>query len=248
MLALNLMLLSFFLPMLSRRRNPVRAALILAVVFLASGLLRFVLFPVYEGLAESRRYGLAFLMSPFAPNPYPVFPYFAFACAGASFGFSLSREGRAPRFSGLVGAALVAVGLAGALILPTDLHGVSAFWFAKVLLELGMFVLLAWIVVRVGGFGSDRRHILHRVARMSLTVYLLQTVLAEALAALLTALFPGWNLTIGATILFAVGNIVIWLGIVALWSRAGYRFTVEHLWVSTFPGSTKLDGVGPDGR
>ncbi len=245
MLGINLMLLSLFLPFLAARRRPALACTILAAGFLVSGLLRFVFFPVYEGLVESERYFLAFLMSPFAPNPYPVFPYFAFASAGAAFGFTLSREQRVPRYSGVIAVALIVLGFAGALVFPTDLHGVSAFWFAKVFLELGMFVLLAWIVVRVAGFGTDRRHIIQRVARMSLTVYLLQIALAEALAAALTALFPGWNLTIGAAILFAVGKIGVWLGIVALWSGAGYRFTVEHLWVRAFSGSTKLEGVGP---
>ena len=78
---------------------------------------------------------------------------------------------------------------------------------------------------------------------MSLTVYLLQTPLAEVLAALLNTLIPGWNNTIGATMVFALGNVAVWLAIVALWSRARYRFTVEHLWVRIFRGSTRLAGA-----
>lgn len=243
MLGINLMLLSIILPVLAARNRPERWSALLSFMVLASGLLRFVFFPIYHGLVADGRYLLAFFLSPFAPNPYPVFPYFAFTCAGAAFGFSLSRERRAPPLSGVVGALLVALGITGAVVFPTDLAGVSAFWFSKVFLELGVFVVLAWSVVRVAGFGSDRRHIIHRVARMSLTVYLLQTVIAEAAGAGLTALFPGWNRTIGAALLFGVANVAFWLGIVALWSRASYRFTVEDLWVRVFPGSTKLIGV-----
>jgi hypothetical protein len=76
---------------------------------------------------------------------------------------------------------------------------------------------------------------------MSLTVFVLQTPLSELFAVLLTRLIPGWNVTLGVTLLFAFGNTLLWLGLVALWSRARYRYTIEYFWVRLFPGSTKLD-------
>jgi hypothetical protein len=246
MLGWNLILLSAFLPLASRSRRPVLVCALTGLVSLVAGLLRFAIYPVYEQAVQAGRYLAAFALSPFAPNPYPVLPYFGFACAGAAFGFSLARDGKAPAGAAPVSVILAGLGLAGVVLLPTNLHGLSLFWYARVILELGVFLLIAWILLRVAGEGKDRSHIFQRTARMSLTVYLLQTPLAEALAAALTAIRPGWNATIGVTLLFAAANVTLWLGIVALWSRARYRFTIEHLWVRLFRGSTKLEGVGAD--
>ncbi len=213
------------------------------MAFLGTGLLRFPLFPVFDGLVEDGRYLLAFLLSPFVGNPYPVLPYAAFTFAGAAIGFSMARSGRPPRLAWLAGLVSAGLGVAGLMIFPTNLYGVDFFWYAKVFLELGVFVLITWTVFASAGGGRPTHHILQRVGRMSLTVYLLQVPLAELLAAALDTVIPGWNNTIGAAVLFGIGNAAIWMGIVALWSRAGYRYTVEHLWVTIFRGSTRLDGV-----
>lgn len=243
MLGPNLMLLALFLPFLARRKRVVLASSLLALAFMATGLLRFPLFPVFEALVSEGRYAAAFLLSPFVGNPYPVLPYAAFGFAGAAFGFSMARTGRPPQLAWATGAALLVLGVAGVMHFPTNLYGVDYFWYAKVFLELGVFVLITWTVLRVAGAGRPTRHILQRMGRMSLTVYLLQIPLSELLAAGLTALFPGWNDTVGAAVIFGVGNAAMWMGIAALWSRAGYRFTVEHLWVTMFRGSTKLEEV-----
>jgi hypothetical protein len=241
MLGINLMLLAALLPTMARRKRPVLAACILGVMFIGAGLIRIVLFPTYEHLLETRQYVWAFLISPITSEPYPVLPYFGFSCAGAAMGFSFSRDGHAPRFGWLVGSVILGLGIAGLMVFPTNLHGAGMFWFAKVVFELGVFTLLAWTLLALARFGSAGPALIRKVARMSLTVFVLQTPLSELFAALLTRLIPGWNVTLGVTLLFAFGNTLLWLGLVALWSRARYRYTIEYFWVRLFPGSTKLD-------
>ena len=243
MIGINLMVLSLLLPPLSRSRRPAALALTVAVVAMASGVIRIYLGPVYAELLEHRRYVAAFLLSPFASEPYPVTPYFGFACVGAALGFRFSRTGTVPRLGWIAGAATLVAGIVGIVVFPTNLHGAGIFWLSKVVFELGVFSLLTWFLLARVGFRATRPRMIHRVARMSLTVFVLQIPIAEALAAGLSRLAPGWNDTLGVTLIFAAANVALWLGIVALWSRADYRFTLEYFWVRLFRGSTKLDGI-----
>ncbi len=243
MIGVNLMGLALLLPLLARARRAVLICVVAACAFMATGLLRLALFPVYQGLLDGGRYVGAFFLAPFASEPYPVLPYFSFALMGAAMGFAMARRGSLSWPFAVVGAGLVGLGAVGLAVFPTNLHEPGLFWFAKVFFELGTFTLIAWALIAVAGAGRRRWHIFQRTARMSITVFILQTPLSEAFAAALTALIPGWNATLGVTLLFALANTALWMGIVALWSRAGYRFTVEHLWVTLFPGSTKLQGV-----
>jgi peptidoglycan/LPS O-acetylase OafA/YrhL len=242
MLGLNLIVLALLLPILSRSKRPVLLACVFAAVFMASGLLRFVFLPIYQSLVERGEYVLAFLLSPLAAKPYPVLPYVAFGMAGSAFGFTLARHRRAPRFAWLAGVALMVAGALGVVFLPTDLVGADLFWYSKVYLELGVFVLITWAVLRISGAGKPTHHIVQRVGRMSLTVFLIQTPLAELLAAAMTVVYPGWNDTIPAVVIFGLANAIVWLAIVAVWSRWP-NATVEGLWVLVFRGSTKLRGV-----
>lgn len=243
MLGFNLMGLAVCLPILSRRESPEAASLVVALVFLATGLIRIRISPAYFQLLEGEHFLRAALLSPFAAEPYPVFPYFAFGLTGAAMGFRMARGGRIPDRYGIIGGALLALGLAGVVVFPTNLQDPGPFWYAKVFLELGVFTLIAWAVIRVGSFGRDRGNVLQLTARISLTVYTLSTPLAEVLGAGLTATVPGWNDTIPKTMLFAVANAALWLGIVALWRKAGFAGTLEHLWIRLSHGSTKLKGV-----
>ncbi len=241
MIGLSLVLLSLVLPLLHRSKRPTLLGLLMAGVFMISGLLRLVTFPLYDHLLETRQYVGAFLLSPLASEPYPILPYFAFTLVGATIGFAMARDGKVPRFTWVLGVSLVGLGILGLMIFPTNLHGADLFWYAKTYFELGVFTLIAWTVLASAGFGKDKQHIAQQVARISVTVYALQMPLSEVFAKLLSSIWPAWNQTMGAALVFAVLNVGIWMGLVALWRRGGYRFTIEHLWVTLSRGSTKLD-------
>jgi len=243
MIGINLMLLSVLLPILARSRRPSLWALVVAALFMASGVGRIYLEPTYVRLLEDGRYVGAFLLSPLTSEPYPVTPYFAFACVGAALGFRFSRTESLPRLGWLGGLGVLIVGVVGIVVFPTNLHGSGMFWLSKVTFELGVFVLISWALLARAGFNPVAPRAVQRVSRMSLTVFVLQTPLAEGLAAALTRLAPGWNATLGVTLIFAAVNVAIWLGIVTLWSRVGYKYTLEYAWVRLFPGSTKLDDI-----
>lgn len=242
MLGVNLMGLALLLPLIARRRSPQTFCLILGALFLATGVIRIVIAPVYGELVDSERYLLATLLSPFAAEPYPVLPYFAFALTGAAMGFALSRDPKLPSRYWIIGAVLFLLGITGVMLFPTNLQDPGPFWYAKVFLELGIFTLIIWLVNAVARLGKDRRHILQKTARMSLTAYVLSTPLAELLSAAMTAVAPDWNDTIPMTLLFAAANSLLWFGIVALWAKARFTGSLEHLWIRLSPGSKKLAG------
>jgi hypothetical protein len=78
---------------------------------------------------------------------------------------------------------------------------------------------------------AQRLTFLRRAGTSSLSIFTLESVLSQALATLLTWLVPSWNQTIGICILFGVINAAIWAGIVKLWARYDYRYSMEWLTV-----------------
>ena len=66
-----------------------------------------------------------------------------------------------------------------------------------------------------------------RFGRLSLTVFMLEGILGMALRIGLDALCPGWNDVLWPVLLFALGNLLVWHGILVLWERAGYRGSLE---------------------
>lgn len=256
MIASNVLLVALTFRWIYRRRPPregdglTRSLLwIGALVLLATPLLRTLLFPLMTALVArggasiAAAVPLALLIN----DPNPVFPFFAYGLLGAIVGAALVRnEPRRPLYilmarCGLVLVALGAAGLAasGGVVLAgrEEIWGQSALYFTSLAyLLLGVF---AWLLIGLlAAFdppaGSGRAPwrpawlpALLRFGRLSLTVFMLEGILGMALRIGLDALNPGWNDLLWRVLLFAVGNLLVWHGILVLWERAGYRGSLE---------------------
>ncbi len=256
MIASNVLLVSLTLRWLYRRRAPragdplTRSLLILgAVVLLATPLLRWLLFEpmtrlVREGGASiAAALPLALLVN----DPNPVFPFFAYGLLGAIVGASLARgEPRRSlyRLMGVVGLVLLACGGAGLLslggVVLADREGIwgqSPVYFASLAnLLLGLF---AWLLVGLlaafdPGPDSPRApwrprwlRALLRFGRLSLTIFMLEGILAMALRLLVDAAAPGWNARVALVLAFAAANVLLWHVLLIAWERADYRGSLE---------------------
>jgi len=56
---------------------------------------------------------------------------------------------------------------------------------------------------------------------------MLEGIVAMALRIGLDALIPGWNRSLSAVIVFALGNVFLWHGVLVAWERRDYRGSLE---------------------
>jgi hypothetical protein len=256
MIAANVLLVSLTFRALYRRRPPrpgdglTRSLVLLAAaVLLATPLLRAWLFgPMTELVARGGAWiAAAVPLALLVNDPNPVFPFFAYGLLGAVVGAALARgEPRAPLYALMRRCGLVLVVLGGAGVWASggvvlagreEIWGQSALYFASLAyLLLGVF---AWLLVGLLALfdpppGSGRRPwrpvwlpAMLRFGRLSLTVFMLEGILAMVLRVGLDALRPGWNDVLWPVLLFAAGNLVVWHGILRLWERADYRGSLE---------------------
>lgn len=256
MIAANVLLVSLALRWLYRRKPPhpgdglARSLLVMAAaVLLLTPLLRALLFGPTMALVHRGGWAILAAIPPalLINDPNPVFPFFAYGLLGAVVGAALARG--TPRRTlylqmGISGLVLLAAGGAGVawsggvkLAGREEIWGQSTLYFSSLCyLLLGLF---AWLVVGLlAGFDpgpeSSRapwrpgwlRPIL-RFGRLSLTVFMLEGMLAMALRIGLDAAVPGWNEAIGAVLLFAFGNVVLWHFLLLGWERLDYRGSLE---------------------
>ena len=256
MIAANVLLVSLTFRWLYRRDPPregdglTRSLLLLAaLVLLATPVLRALLFEPTMALVG--RGGVAILAAiPLAllvNDPNPVFPFFAYGLLGAIAGAAVVRgQLRRPLYRLLGGAGLVLVVLGGSGLLGLGgvvVAGRESIWGQSPLYftALGYFLLglFAWLLAGLlAAFdppaGSGRapwrprwlRPIL-RFGRLSLTVFMLEGIVAMALRIGLDALIPGWNRSLSAVIVFALGNVFLWHGVLVAWERLDYRGSLE---------------------
>jgi hypothetical protein len=187
----------------------------------------------------------------------PILPYLGFGLYGAWFGIALTNRPSRRRtllwFLGL-GALWLVAGIAGLALLPDTMleRDVDLTWYFIIVFQLGLFllllssVLLLTDVARVSwldGLLSPLR----RMGAVSLSVFMLETVLSQILVRLGDALLPGWRLSIGPCLAFGALNVVLWIGIVAVWSRSGFQFSMEWCTVQVYrllgQTSRKLDAA-----
>ena len=76
---------------------------------------------------------------------------------------------------------------------------------------------------------------------------MLETVLSQILVRIGDVLSPGWRSEIVSCLAFGALNVLIWAGVVLLWSRSGFRFSMEWCTVQVYRAfgqtSRKLDAA-----
>jgi hypothetical protein len=265
MIGSNVLLLALTLHWFYRRHPPrdddglQRFLLLLAAtVLLATPALRTLLFePMMKlvgrgGASIAAAIPAALLIN----DPNPVFPFFAYGLLGAIVGVSLVRgepRSRLYRRLGWSGLALVLLGgagltAAGGLILAEreQIWGQSPVYFAAlsyVLLGIFAWLLIGLLALLDPDAASSRspwrpralRPIL-RFGRVSLTIFLLEGVVAMILRVVADAIVPRWNTTLGVVLAFAAGNVLLWHVILLIWERYEYRFAMEW-WLARIRGT-----------
>ncbi len=251
MIAWNLLLIApLWRPLLAlSEKNPRRADLIwggLGTLVILASLLRIPMYPLTARVIEGRNWLVALILGFVFNKNNPILPYLAFGLFGAWLGLSLAVSEKPRRVLGrfaLIGVFWLVAGVVGLFLLPDTMleREVDLFWYCIILFQLGLFLLLIVGTLALIDFserwgGALRRlaSLLARIGRVSLTIFMLETVLSQTLVRLGDALWPGWNETINVCLAFGALNALLWVGVVALWGRWNCRYGLEWLSVRVF--------------
>jgi hypothetical protein len=180
----------------------------------------------------------------------PILPYWGFGLFGTWLGLAVARSGagRAARRRALrpfvwIGLLWLAAGLVGLFALPTTMleREIDLYWYFIMLFQLGLFLLIVAAALSAVDLGENRPPALmralkpaRRLGTLSLSIFIGETALSQLLVKLFDALVRGWSLNIGLCLAFGALNALLWLGIVALWARLDFRYSMEWLTVRVY--------------
>ncbi|MBN1933845.1 MAG: hypothetical protein JW934_04220 [Anaerolineae bacterium] len=229
----------------ARHAAPLLGGLGTLVVVLS--LIRLPMYPVAAKSIEDGRWLAALIFGFLFNKNNPVLPYLGFGLFGSALGLALAgteRPRRALGWFALLGALWLAAGIVGLALLPDTMleREVDLFWYFIVLFQLGLFLLLVVLALYLFDYGPDKLcGVLNnalkparRVGAVSLSIFMLETVFSQIGVRIADALLPGWSLSINACLLFGAINALLWVGIVWVWSRAGFRYGMEWLSVRAY--------------
>jgi len=251
-IAINLIFVSLINFALLRKGGIVKEArnysilLIGGFLIMILSFLRIDLYPLFQD-AITRENGWAVGGSFFLANPYPLIPYLAYSLFGSAAALMVYNNRRKLIARVLIptGILFLLYGLTGAMRYDKTISTPDFFWYFKTQFELGIFLLLFCVFLlafRKPNRLSAKIPVILWFSRLSLTIYLLETLVSELLGKAGHLLFSGWNQTINGCLLFGAINVAIWAGILFFWRKIDFRYSLEYFWVKGFSKLGKESG------
>jgi uncharacterized membrane protein len=239
-----------------------RFFLILGIaIFLASGLTyEFLWGPARQAIADENFLAIFFL-HPLVYGQFPIFPHLAFGFFGAYFGVTFAQKDAEPK--NVLRSMLrfwIVLSVLGVLILaiviPQELFDTWYFAWGRKLLQLGFYFFLFWAGMKFIDYqpeGSRENRMnslgpLVTIGRVTLTVFILEGVVAVSLQRLIAPLWLDWNASVTNATLFGLINLAVWMVIITIWKRVEFVGSVEWLYawvVRSLSGkkTSKMDSI-----
>jgi hypothetical protein len=245
MLAWNLLFLGGALwllkPTVATQQRFARFLLVSGTCIVLFSAVRVPFFDWYEGFSQHGSHLLVWLVSQVVNKNNPILPYVGFGFIGAAFGMFAAEGWRSmrKRWATLIGALWFIGGVVMMFLLPETMlkRSIDWTWFAIMALQLGLFILIL-LGAQLLADAPKREGVLRkwttalrRFGVIPLTVFFIETPLRESYAHLWNWLWPGWNNTMGITLLFAATVALLWFLIVWIWEKVKYVGSIEWLLV-----------------
>ncbi|MCJ7790726.1 MAG: acyltransferase [Candidatus Atribacteria bacterium] len=211
---------------------------------------RIYLYSIVGQSIQAKNYYVATILSFTIANPYPLLPYLAYGLFASIIGLMIykKRKNLIKKVFIPIGLFFFIYGLVGCMNFPKTISKADYFWYFKTHLELGIFILTITFFLLTFEFRNKKIiniPFIKWFSRVSLTVYLFETLLSEIFGKILNYLIPAWNQTINGCLIFGALNIIIWILILWIWQKNNFKFSVEYWWMKIFrklgKRSTKMD-------
>jgi peptidoglycan/LPS O-acetylase OafA/YrhL len=230
-------------------------------IFLASGLTyQFLWGPARQAAENDNFLGILFL-TPLVFGSFPIFPHLAFGFFGASFGVAFAQKDAEPKkvlrsmlrfwiILAVLGAVLLAI------TISLDLFDTWYFAWGRKLTQLGFYFFLFWLGMKFIDYQPEgtrenrmkRLRPLVTIGRVTLSVFILEGVVAVSLQRLIAPVWVDWNASVANAALFGLINLAVWVVIITIWKKYNFVGSVEWIYarlVKSLSGqkSSKIDSI-----
>jgi len=230
-------------------------------VFLTSGLTyQFLWGPALRAIADQNFLAIFFL-HPLVYGKFPIFPHLAFGFFGAAFGAAFANKDAQPGkiLKSLLRFWVILLGLGVILLVVTTILELFDTWYfawGRKLTQLGVYFFLFWLGMKYIDYQPEETrdgrmkslNWLVTIGRVTLTVFILEGVVAAILQRLISPLWPAWNASVANAAFFGLINLAVWMVIITIWKRVEFVGSVEWLYawlVRSLSGkqSSKIDAI-----
>ncbi len=216
--------------------------LILGIVFFTgNGLIRPLFGEFIYLQLQSNNYIAHFFLSPIVLGTFPIFPHLSFGFFGAFFGIEFAQKNRKPKkvlkSMLLFWVILLSFGIIMlAVCLPLGIKNTWYYIWGYKSFQLGLYFLLFWLGMKYIDYQPEEikekrmkwMKPLVTVGRVTLTIFILEGIIAVSLQRLVMLFWPGWNATMGSTFLFALINLAVWGIIIVIWKQFKFKGSLEY--------------------
>jgi uncharacterized membrane protein len=205
-------------------------------------LLSFVRIPLYHLTVQAfevKNYLLATFYSVAIANPYPLLPYLAYVLLASMLGimFVLNRKSLIKKVMLPLGVFFFIYGIIGCLNFPKTISQADYFWYFKTQMELGIFILGFIVFLMIFAYRNinfTHFQFIKSFSRISLTIYMLETLVSEIFRKILLIYNQSWDKNINSCLVFGLANVIVWIVILYFWKKSNFKYSLEYWWVIFF--------------
>jgi len=219
------------------RRNKIVLGVFGAVILGISAFLPFLLTPIMYDAFDNGNYFLAHILALLVANQFPIFPILGFAVFGAILGLQLAGEEDEKKITRCWLRFSLLIAIIGVILLITFLfQGLFNMNFIR-FIQLGFYFFIVIILLKTIDFKSEEKREsiskratpFLRFSRVSLTIFILESALAEIFHFFLDYLIPGWSSNIYVIFIFGIFNLALWWIILIFWEKKDFKWSTEWI-------------------
>lgn len=218
-----------------------------ATTIVALSLMRIPFYPLTLQAIEQGNFLAATILGFLFNKNYPILPFCGFCVFGTLLGMRLAQSVKPRRifWQGIgLGIVWIGIGVVGVFLLPDTMleRTIDLFWYMLTLMQLGLFLIMVTVALAgmdlIPGTWPQRAKKwlspLRRVGMLTLSVFMLETILSQSLALMADKVLPGWNMEINNCLVFGGFNALLWLLIPWLWGFVDFRYSMEWITVRVY--------------
>jgi hypothetical protein len=225
-----------------------------AKLFLISGLgfflislLRVPLYQIYISALDQDQYGKVLVLNWLVNKNNPIMPYLSFALIGGWIA-TLLVIGNWKRIVKIVMPVAIVLFIIGVVLyikLPDTMleRSIDFKWFAIMTAQLGLFMMMLVLVLRVFDFRKDNESnighkklahfpkFLYRFGVAGLTPFFLESIVSAIAFRKLSFFMPGLSFGIKESLIYGFCLAIMWGLLLMLWEKKEYKYGIEYFYV-----------------
>jgi len=258
MIASNIALLSFVFYTIRKlpRLKQTRWYLALALMIFILSLVRIPLYTIYLQAVTNKQWGITLLLNWIVNKNNPILPFVSFGLMGAWLASELALHNfkNVSRKASILATILFIGGVISYIYLPDTMleRSIDLKWFAIMTAQLGLFMILILLVLRVFDFPSKpkmKRHnilvrFFSRFGVAGLTAFFLESIVSAIVYITIRQFIPNFSLDLMGALTYGFILAMIWGLWLIYWEKTNYRFGIEYWYtqiLKKWGPSTKAD-------